>query len=275
MYPSKVYIALIPLTFGVMLVCLNKVTFNLIGVTCTLISTVIFVAQNIFSKKLFVKAAQASIPTPISSSTKDVKLDKLNLLFYSAGMAFIMMFPIWLFSEGFVVLFGDNTDIPLVSYHHHQSAPIPNNNIPSNFVIGLFFANGLTHFMQNIFAFSILSIVSPVTYSIASLVKRIYVIVSSILYFHDSVSSTQGCGIVLTFIGLYMYNSAKLDTHAEEEKLLNKEDDRLKSPKNVSSTAKSTELRRASVASSVESSKNIGNGKEGWSNHNPDHIHTR
>jgi multidrug transporter EmrE-like cation transporter len=62
---------------------------------------------------------------------------------------------------------------------------------PTTSVLALFILNGLSHFCQNVFAFSILSLVTPVSYSIASLVKRIVVIVASILWFAQPVSSVQ------------------------------------------------------------------------------------
>ena len=52
---------------------------------------------------------------------------------------------------------------------------------------------------------------SPVTYSIANLFKRVFVILVAIAWFGQSVSAPQWLGIVLTFVGLYLYNSAKTD----------------------------------------------------------------
>ncbi|KAJ3393956.1 suppressor of loss of ypt1 [Lobulomyces angularis] len=69
------------------------------------------------------------------------------------------------------------------------------------------------------FAFTILSLVSPVTYSIASLVKRIFVITASIIWFGDSVSKLQGFGIFLTFLGLWMYDQARMDVAKSEARL--------------------------------------------------------
>ena len=48
----------------------------------------------------------------------------------------------------------------------------------------------------------VLALVSPVTYSIAGLCKRIFVIVVAIIWFGQKVSFLQCTGIVLTFVGL-------------------------------------------------------------------------
>jgi len=62
-----------------------------------------------------------------------------------------------------------------------------------------FFMNGTVHFGQNILAFSILQSTSPVTYSIASLIKRVAVIIIAIIWFSQPVNAVQAMGICLTF----------------------------------------------------------------------------
>jgi solute carrier family 35 protein E1 len=48
--------------------------------------------------------------------------------------------------------------------------------------------------------------VSPVTYSVASLIKRIVVISVAIVWFGQQVTRIQGWGVLLTFAGLYLYD---------------------------------------------------------------------
>jgi solute carrier family 35 protein E1 len=79
--------------------------------------------------------------------------------------------------------------------------------------------NGTVHFAQNIIAFVILSSTSPVTYSIASLIKRVAVICIAIVWFNQTVHPIQALGIVMTFTGLYMYNNAKADVEKGEKKM--------------------------------------------------------
>ena len=188
---------------GVMTVCkssighfhgLNNIfKFNIslvylgIGFIFALTSTIIFVLQNIFSKKLFLQTQHSHTQR---HDDVDVKMDKINLLYYSSFLAFIFMTPLWFYVEGYKLL-TDTSQLPNLS------------------VCVLIILNGMSHFAQNILAFTILSQVSPVTYSIASLVKRIFVITSSIIWFGDDVGVTQACGITLTFVGLWLYDRAK------------------------------------------------------------------
>lgn len=173
-----------------MLACSSDLSAsNIFGLVCAFGSTLIFVSQNIFFKKIM----------PTNAETTSHKLDKINLLYFSSGMAFLLMIPVWLYSDFWRLV---NT-----SY-----------TAPTRLVV-YFTLNGVVHFAQNLLAFAILSSTSPVTYSIASLVKRIAVICLAIVWFKQSVHATQGLGIVLTAIGLWMYNNAKRDVAKGEKKM--------------------------------------------------------
>ncbi|KAF9095108.1 suppressor of loss of ypt1 [Mortierella sp. AD031] len=211
-YSKDVYISLVPLTAGVMLACRLSLEFNnLVGLVCALASMLVFVTQNVFTKKILFsnKAKQQQLGNKEGTKQDDAdeigssnaqKLDKINILFYSSTMAAICMIPIWLYAEGLGLMFPDESGV-----YHHASGHA------SGFwaVSWLLFLNGVSHFFQNIFAFSVLALTSPVTYSIASLIKRIVVIVASIVYFHQTLGTTQWTGVCLTFWGLWLYNSAK------------------------------------------------------------------
>jgi solute carrier family 35 protein E1 len=194
-YPIATYLSLIPLTLGVMLACAAEFKGNIFGIIYAFLAAIIFVTQNIFSKRLFNEAAAAEA----SGSLTTRKLDKLNLLCYSSGMAFILTSPIWLWSEGLGLLqdFYQDGSLELetrpTSYDHGRLALE-------------FLFNGTFHFGQNISAFVLLSMVSPVTYSVASLIKRVFVVVVAIVWFQNDTTKVQGLGIALTFFGLYLYD---------------------------------------------------------------------
>ena len=81
--------------------------------------------------------------------------------------------------------------------------------IESN-VLLYFILNGFFHFIQNVMAFTILSIVSPVTYSVANTLKRVFVIVVSILWFQNEITPSNGLGIIVALIGIFLYNRARV-----------------------------------------------------------------
>jgi solute carrier family 35 protein E1 len=178
-----------------MLACSFELSANVVGLIYALGSTVVFVSQNIFVKKLHFQESSATDALENSNGHASVKgmfkaphgrenLDKLNILFYSSGMAFLLMIPIWLYNEGgnmvWQCLFGG-----------HSSTL--SNAASTSLTLGFIF-NGTVHFGQNIIAFSLLSVASPVAYSIAGLVKRIFVIVMSIIWFGQRTTLVQAFG---------------------------------------------------------------------------------
>ncbi|KOS18600.1 putative transporter [Escovopsis weberi] len=208
-YPQATYLSLVPLTLGVMLACSGKSGHGaqLLGVIEALLATLIFVTQNIFSKRLFNEAAKVEAE---GAGTQSKKLDKLNLLCYSSGMAFALTLPIWFWSEG-VTLLRD--------FLHDGSLDLSRK--PDSFDHGRltleFVFNGVFHFGQNILAFILLSMVSPVTYSVASLIKRVFVIVLAIIWFRSPTTPIQAVGIALTFLGLYLYDRTSESNKADRK----------------------------------------------------------
>jgi len=197
-YPIATYLSLVPLTLGVMLACSASFKGNFIGILYAFLAAVIFVTQNIFSKRLFNEAAKAEADGLYQQSRR---LDKLNLLCYSSGLAFVLTAPIWLYSEGFGLI---------SDFLHDGSLDLANTNKPEAFDHGRltleFIFNGTFHFGQNIIAFVLLSMTSPVTYSVASLIKRVFVVVIAIIWFQNTTTRIQAFGIALTFFGLYLYD---------------------------------------------------------------------
>ncbi|KAK7514897.1 triose-phosphate transporter family-domain-containing protein [Phyllosticta citriasiana] len=205
-YSVYTYLSLVPLTLGVIMACSANFSGNFIGLICAFGSALLFVTQNIVSKKLFNEAEQAEQD---NQPIKRRKPDKLNLLCYSAGLAFLCTAPIWFFSEGFHILtdFMYDASIDLEvrpgSYDHGR--------LTLEYIF-----NGTFHFAQNLVAFVLLSMVSPVTYSVASLIKRVFVIVFAIIWFGNPMTRIQAVGIGLTFVGLYLYDRTR-DNRADQK----------------------------------------------------------
>ncbi|KAM0713689.1 hypothetical protein Q7P37_010651 [Cladosporium fusiforme] len=195
-YSTPTYLSLIPLTIGVIMACAASTTTNFFGLLNAFGSAVLFVTQNIVSKKIFNEAAKAeSDGTPVGRR----KPDKLNLLCYSSALAFLFTAPIWLFSEGWAL-----------AQDYMQDASITLREKPGSLDHGAlaaeFLFNGTFHFAQSLVAFVLLGMTSPVTYSVASLMKRVAVIIFAIVWFGNPMTYIQGAGFTLTFLGLYLYD---------------------------------------------------------------------
>lgn len=206
-YGVWTYVSLIPLTGGVMLACSSSFVGNVVGILYALLSTFIFVSQNIYSKQLFNAAARVEAD---GLSNRMPKLDKLNLLFYCSSQAFLLTIPIWFWGEGLVII---------SDFLHDGSLDLVEK--PESFDHGRLFLeyifNGTFHFGQNILAFVLLSMVSPVTYSVASLIKRVFVVVIAIIWFRNPTTNIQAFGIALTFFGLYLYDRTNSNSKADRK----------------------------------------------------------
>ena len=84
-----------------MLACSTDFSTNFWGITASLVAAIVFVTQNIFSKKLFTESDRANADGAVN---RGKKLDKLNLLCYCSLGALLFTAPVWLWLEGFGLL---------------------------------------------------------------------------------------------------------------------------------------------------------------------------
>ena len=197
--------SLVPLTLGVMLACSTDFSTNFWGISASLVAAIIFVTQNIFSKKLFNESARAEAD---GQTHLPMKLDKLNLLCYCSVGAFLFSAPVWIYTEGFEILqdFWKDASIDL----DEKKGRLDHGQLVLEYIF-----NGVFHFFQNIMAFVLLSMLSPVSYSVASLIKRVWVILVAVVWFRSSTTSIQAVGIALTCFGLYLYDRTSMEDAAE------------------------------------------------------------
>ncbi|KIV92842.1 hypothetical protein PV10_04106 [Exophiala mesophila] len=204
-YKRATYLSLVPLTLGVMLACSTDFSTNFWGITAAFIAAIVFVTQNIFSKKLFNEASRAEAHNQLHPSRK---LDKLNLLCYCSVGAFMFSAPVWIYTEGFEILQDVWRDGSL-------SLSAKKDTLDHGELLLEYVFNGIFHFFQNIMAFVLLSMMSPVSYSVASLIKRVWVIIVAVIWFRSSTTKVQLLGIGLTCVGLYLYDRTSTEDAAE------------------------------------------------------------
>lgn len=185
-YKSISYISLIPLVAGVILACYrpkhsdSQLHYGS-GLFYALVSMLIFVSQNIFAKARLTYNSDA---LPLNKTKKD-KVDKLTILLYCSLVGFVLTLPIYAYLE------FRNTRISVFDI--------------TTKVAVLIVLNGVSHFAQTFTAFQILGLMSPVNYTIASIMKRIFIIVIAYLWESKSISPRQIIGLCLTIGGLYCY----------------------------------------------------------------------
>uniref|UniRef100_A0A1L8DDU9 Putative triose-phosphate transporter family n=1 Tax=Nyssomyia neivai TaxID=330878 RepID=A0A1L8DDU9_9DIPT len=174
-HTTLVYLSLVPIITGVGIATVTEISFDKIGLICALLSTMGFSLQNIFSKKVL----------------KDTGVHHLRLLHILGRLAFFMFLPVWFYMDFFAII-----SHPTVLTRDYK-------------VLALLFTDGVLNWLQNIIAFSVLSLVTPLTYAVASASKRIFVIGVSLLILGNPVTWMNIFGMVLAILGVLGYNRAK------------------------------------------------------------------
>lgn len=174
--------SLVPIVGGVALASFTETSFNWTGFCSAMASNLTNQSRNVLSKKFMVK--------------KEETLDNINLFSIMTITSFILLVPITILLEG--VKFTPS---------YLQSAASQGLNVRELCVRSLL-AGLCFHTYQQV-SYSILQMVSPVTHAVGNCVKRVVVIVSSVIFFQTPVSPINTLGTGLALAGVFLYSRAK------------------------------------------------------------------
>lgn len=180
------YISLIPIVGGVVICSVSELHFDLIGLLAALFSVATFSVQNVYSKKVM-----------------NGGVDHISVLLAISRASLLLLLPFWLYTEGLGLLVGPGlADMGLEG--------------TTAFMVNLT-GTSLASTVQTIAAFTFLSRVSPVTYSVANVGKKVFVIVSSVLVLGNHITNGNATGIAICIAGIALYNKAKLNERRAKE----------------------------------------------------------
>ncbi|PKA48683.1 Glucose-6-phosphate/phosphate translocator 2, chloroplastic [Apostasia shenzhenica] len=177
-FPLPVYLSLMPIIGGCALAALTELNFNMAGFMGAMISNLAFVFRNIFSKK----------------GMNGKSVSGMNYYACLSMMSLLILTPFAVAVEG-----------PQVWAAGWQKAI---SQIGPNFVWWVM-AQSVFYHLYNQVSYMSLDEISPLTFSIGNTMKRISVIISSIIIFRTPVQPINGLGAAIAVLGTFLYSQAK------------------------------------------------------------------
>ena len=167
-----VTMSLIPIMVGLSMATLTEISFNMIGFLAGVSNNILDCFQNVFSKKLLIG---------------DQKYSPMELQFYTSLSACIVQMPFWF-------LFLD-LQAKLAKIDSHMA--------------GMLLINSLLFYFQSLSAYLLMSLISPITFSVSGTVKRMVSIWFSVIVFGNKVTFFSGLGTMLVVTGVFFYQQAR------------------------------------------------------------------
>ncbi|XP_027342027.1 glucose-6-phosphate/phosphate translocator 2, chloroplastic-like [Abrus precatorius] len=177
-FPVPVYLSLIPIIGGCALAAVTELNFNMTGFMGAMISNLAFVFRNIFSKK----------------GMKGKSVSGMNYYACLSILSLAILTPFAIAVEG-----------PQMWAAGWQTAL---SQIGPQFIWWVA-AQSVFYHLYNQVSYMSLDEISPLTFSIGNTMKRISVIVSSIIIFHTPVQPINALGAAIAILGTFLYSQAK------------------------------------------------------------------
>jgi solute carrier family 35, member E1 len=191
--PIPVYLSLIPIIGGVGLASLKELSFTWLSFTTGTLSAVTSASKAILSKKV------------LSGKPLGENLTPANMFAVLTILGFLMILPASLYMEG-----------PAKVSAAFSSALAAGYTKPQLFRLLSF--SGFLYYLYNEVAFLALSEVAPVTHAVTNTVKRVVIILASVLVFRNPVSRLGAFGSALAIGGATAYSIAKSQKTTEPQK---------------------------------------------------------
>lgn len=177
-FPLQVYLSLLPIIGGCALAAVTELNFNMIGFMGAMISNLAFVFRNIFSKR----------------GMKGKSVSGMNYYACLSMMSLLILTPFAIAVEG-----------PKMWAAGWETAV---SQIGPQFIWWVA-AQSVFYHLYNQVSYMSLDEISPLTFSIGNTMKRISVIVSSIIIFHTPVQPINALGAAVAVLGTFLYSQAK------------------------------------------------------------------
>eukprot|EP01036_Dinobryon_divergens_P022589 gene22589-30854_t len=190
----EVYLSLIPIVVGVALASIKEASFSFFGFLTAMISNLFYQLRIVLSKK--------QMTEPVSSSSVS-RISGPNLFRMVTLASFFMLLPVALLCEGIT--------LARVIRQLCDSSGANNSLLLTHLLV-----SGVSYYMYNEVAFWILDLVHPITHAVGNTIKRVVLIVISLLVFGNPVTIIGAIGSSIAIMGSFLYVLA-YERHSRKE----------------------------------------------------------
>ena len=175
--PPFVYATLAPIIFGVGLASLKELSFTWLALGSAMLSNVSSSARGVLSKR--------------TMGANGPNLTSQNLYAVLTTMSSFMLIPMMLMIEG------------IGFFKSFPAAASATKSLATTIAL-----SGLTYYAYNEVAFLALSKVNPVTHAVGNTIKRVVIIIASVIAFNTQVTRGGVVGSGIAIMGTLMYSLA-------------------------------------------------------------------
>lgn len=181
--PAPVYATLIPIISGVAIASMKELSFTWLALASAMLSNVSSAARGVLSKKT------------MSGKKIGENLDAQNLYAVLTAMSTIILIPMFLAFEG-------------TSFFTAFAKLVASGAETTKSLSTLLLLSGITYYAYNEVAFLALGKVNPVTHAVGNTIKRVVIIVASVIAFKTPMSTGSIAGSSIAIFGTLLYSLA-------------------------------------------------------------------
>jgi len=181
--PTSVYLTLLPIIGGVGIASMKELSFTMLALGAAMLSNVSSAARGVLSKKT------------MSGKQIGENLDAQNLYAVLTAISTVILIPLCLAFEG-------------TKFFPAFKALVASGDFTTKSLATLVGLSGATYYAYNEVAFLALGKVNPVTHAVGNTIKRVVIIVASVIAFKTPMSTGSIIGSTIAIAGTLMYSLA-------------------------------------------------------------------
>ena len=184
--PTPVYASLVPVVGGVGYACLKERSFSWLAFGMAMGSNLAFALRAVLSKvAMTAKKGESPIGTNLTPT---------NVFALVTIAAFVISIPFALLAEGQTLA---------TTWSDAMQKQEPGNLIQGVLLSGLF------HYLNNEVMYLALGSVHPVTLAVGNTMKRVFIMVASVMVFHNEITPQAAVGSAIGIGGVLFYSLTK------------------------------------------------------------------